>query len=735
VLQPYKTIFRRVFIMAYKFQIGEFELPDAASITVSNGASINTSAGDIVLGTNQVDSDDIRTMESSKFAAAGKPEMTLTYSDQPANNNTLKFEYNSLDYIITFLSSGSTSVAFAATADDRTANIVIAASAAGTYDLVRDLLNTALPHEFSVTNTGGVLTIQGSIPGQAFATATDANNAAPAANGTWASTVPAIKFAKLHDGGMSERTLAQMQGDLQIDDALSTMGVDAGETHLGTFTGATIADNVAVKVALQSLETKVEAVQTDVDGNEAAADTAIAANDADISDIRSAAGIADGAQDMGTYAGSTISDNQTAKQNMGELEAAVESKHPTIDASARLSATLIGANGNVSDTEYGYLASVTSDIQTQLGAKHPTIDSSARLSATLIGANGNVSDTEYGYLASVTSDIQTQLNSAAMTKANLTTLLATYELGDTLTIGDAGNDMTLVVKGTLQVDGTTTTVNSVTVTIDDKNIELGSTASPDDAGADGGGITLKGTTDKTISWVNATDAWTSNQHFELLGASSDYRIDGTDVLSKTALGTGVLASSLTSVGTIGTGAWEATDVAVAHGGTGASSASAARTNLGLVIGTDVQAFDAELAELATMASNTAAALADLSNTEVQILDGALISTAELNMLDKARTAQDIQAGEATIDPADGHIVVILATASSETYTLPATTAALEGQVLRIKNAGEYAFTLAKNASDTANSLEGEDSITLNVGAAISCICIMGGDATREWFIM
>ena len=52
------------------------------------------------------------------------------------------------------------------------------------------------------------------------------------------------------------------------------------------------------------------------------------------------------------------------------------------------------------------------------------------------------------------------------------------------------------------------------LTVDDKNIELGSTASPTDTTADGGGITLKGTTDKTILFENDTDSWNFNQNIE-----------------------------------------------------------------------------------------------------------------------------------------------------------------------------------------------------------------------------
>jgi hypothetical protein len=128
----------------------------------------------------------------------------------------------------------------------------------------------------------------------------------------------------------------------------------------------------------------------------------------------------------------------------------------------------------------------------------------------------------------------------------------------------------VTVGGNLTINGTTTTINSSSISVDDINITLGDTESPTDTSANGGGITLKGATDKTINWVQSTTAWTSSEDFNLL-TGKVYEINGTTVLGSTALGTGVTGSSLTSVGTIGTGTWQGTVVAGQYGGTGVAN--------------------------------------------------------------------------------------------------------------------------------------------------------------------
>ena len=122
----------------------------------------------------------------------------------------------------------------------------------------------------------------------------------------------------------------------------------------------------------------------------------------------------------------------------------------------------------------------------------------------------------------------------------------------TITIDPAGigtNTGTVVIQGDLQVEGDTTTVNSTNLTIDDKNIILAS-GSLTDASSDGGGITLEsGEGNKTINWVDSTDSWTFSENIDL-ASSKTFKINGTDVLSSTTLGSNVVNSSLTSVGSL-----------------------------------------------------------------------------------------------------------------------------------------------------------------------------------------
>jgi hypothetical protein len=141
--------------------------------------------------------------------------------------------------------------------------------------------------------------------------------------------------------------------------------------------------------------------------------------------------------------------------------------------------------------------------------------------------------------------------------------------GTARTTGNMTVGATLTVTGNLIVNGTTTTINSTTLSVDDINIILADGNSTDEA-ADGGGITLKGLTDKTFTWVDARDSWTSSEHMDIVTGKS-YKINGSSVLSGNALGSGVTGSSLTAVGTLTTGVWQATAIGATYGGTGLTS--------------------------------------------------------------------------------------------------------------------------------------------------------------------
>jgi hypothetical protein len=204
----------------------------------------------------------------------------------------------------------------------------------------------------------------------------------------------------------------------------------------------------------------------------------------------------------------------------------------------------------------------------------------------------------------------------------------------TLNIGNAAG--TVTIAGNLTVNGITTTINSSTVTVDDKNLELGvvvagvisatgtvgtisgsgpwtavlsgmtttaglvvgssltatasggslfggsptsvlitsidsatqvtyqvtggttptagavtnvTTTNATDNTANGGGITLRGATNKTIIWDSINSNWTASEHWNIATGKS-FKINNVEVLNATTLGSGVTSSSLTSVGTL-----------------------------------------------------------------------------------------------------------------------------------------------------------------------------------------
>ena len=172
------------------------------------------------------------------------------------------------------------------------------------------------------------------------------------------------------------------------------------------------------------------------------------------------------------------------------------------------------------DAEYDEFAAITGTGSVVLSTS-PTfttgIDSGATFSAF---ASSTSLTLGYSSTAASTTNISTGAVAAATTKtinigtggaaSSTTNINLGSSNGGTVTV-----NKDLVVTGDLTVNGTTTTVNSTTITVDDKNLELGSVASPTNTTADGGGITLKGATDKTFNWVNATSAWTSSEHVAL----------------------------------------------------------------------------------------------------------------------------------------------------------------------------------------------------------------------------
>ena len=212
-------------------------------------------------------------------------------------------------------------------------------------------------------------------------------------------------------------------------------------------------------------------------------------------EITALTGVALNASNLGTFTGDTIADSTDIKSALQALETAVETQFTTTDGDFTVSGDLT-VNG-----------STTTVNSTTLQVDDKNIELATIVATTFTG------DATAG--------------SADITNVSDTTNLIP---GVAISISSGGGTVTLPATTILSVSGTTVTLNDAFTGTGSSSGVTFSAGGPADTTADGGGITLKGTTNKTISWVDSTDAWTFSEHINIADTKS-YYMNGTAVLT------------------------------------------------------------------------------------------------------------------------------------------------------------------------------------------------------------
>lgn len=236
-------------------------------------------------------------------------------------------------------------------------------------------------------------------------------------------------------------------------------------------------------------------------------------------------GVSLNATNLGSFTGLTIPDNQDIKNALQALETKAETAIVNADISAtaaidfsKLATGALPAAITIGSTNIVDNSIVNSDINASAAIDLSKLATGALPSAITVASSNIVDQTI------VDADISTTAEIAVSKLANGTANQVLVTDGTDVSWSDD-----LTIAGNLTVSGTTTTIDSQTLSVEDKNIEIAKVTTPTDSTADGGGITLKGATDKTINWVNSTDAWTFSEHINIAD-TKEYRMNGTAVL-------------------------------------------------------------------------------------------------------------------------------------------------------------------------------------------------------------
>ena len=166
----------------------------------------------------------------------------------------------------------------------------------------------------------------------------------------------------------------------------------------------------------------------------------------------------------------------------------------------------------------------------------------------ILGANQNYEVTATTTALAITSNnagqnYQIKIKNAGGTRDAITVRATTERIGifndNPAYTFDVNGDAR--ITGNLTVEGVTSSIESTNLVIEDKNIVIANVAAPTDITADGGGITIKGSTDKTIVYNQSNNRLNISESINL-ALGKTLQINGVTVISGSALGSGITSA-------------------------------------------------------------------------------------------------------------------------------------------------------------------------------------------------